>query len=224
MSKISIALTDDEKLFRKGMAMILNDYDADIVMQASNGLELIDQIKTAENIPDVILLDLQMPELDGIETTKRLKAEYPDLKIIILTTHYSKAFIINMIEYGASAYLAKDAEPDEVWNTIKEVHEKGFSYDEKVMKAIRENMVAGYPNKQVSFGQVKLTNRELEILMLICEEKTTNEIAVQLFISPRTVEGHRNNLLDKTGAKNTAGLVLYAVKNKIVDPGIWKNW
>lgn len=225
MKIIKIALVDDEKLFRKGMQMILEDYkDVAVALEASNGLELMEGMKDLAGTLDLILLDLQMPEMDGIETTKRLKEKYPESKIVILTTHYSKAFILNMIELGASAYLAKDAEPENVIETIREVASKGFYYDSHVMEVIRENMVAGYPNKSVAFGPVKLTNRELEILQLICQEKTTNEMADQLFLSPRTIEGHRNNLLEKTGVKNTAGLVIYAVKNKIVDPESWKNW
>ena len=225
MKKINIALIDDEKLFRKGMQMILSDYEeVSILFEASNGLELLDKLEKNTEPLDLLLLDLQMPEMDGIEVTKKIKEKYPDLKIVILTTHYSKAFILNMIELGASAYLAKDAEPENVIRTIRQVAHNGFYYDGHVMDVIRENMVAGYPNKSVSFGPVKLTNRELEVLQLICQEKTTNEMAEELYLSPRTVEGHRNNLLEKTGVKNTAGLVIYAVRNKIVDPESWKKW
>jgi len=223
--KINIALTDDEQLFRKGMQMILADIDeVDVVVEAANGRDLLEQLKGVDVPVHVVLLDLQMPVLDGIETTKLLHEQYPDSKVVILTTHYSKAFILNMIELGASAYLAKDAEPEQVIETVRGVAENGFYYDSYVMEVIRENMVAGYPNKSVAFGPVKLTNREMEILQLVCQEKTTNEMAEELFLSPRTIEGHRNNLLEKTGAKNTAGLVIYAVKNKIVDPEIWKSW
>lgn len=225
MKKINLALTDDEQLFRKGMQMILADIEeVEVVVEATNGKDLLTQLRQIEAPVHVVLLDLQMPVLDGIETTKRLHAEFPSSKVVILTTHYSKAFILNMIELGASAYLAKDAEPEQVIQTVREVANNGFFYDSFVMDVIRENMVAGYPNKSVAFGPVKLTNREMEILQLVCQEKTTNDMAEELFLSPRTIEGHRNNLLEKTGAKNTAGLVIYAVKNKIVDPEIWKSW
>lgn len=225
MKIINLALTDDEQLFRKGMKMILADIEeVKVLVEAANGKDLLEQLRKLETPIDVVLLDLQMPVLDGIETTKQLQVEFPNIKVVILTTHYSKAFILNMIELGACAYLAKDAEPEQVTLTIQEVNENGFYYDSFVMEVIRENMVAGYPNKSVAFGPVKLTNREMEVLQLICLEKTTNEMADKLFLSPRTIEGHRNNLLEKTGAKNTAGLVIYAVKNKIVDPEVWKSW
>ncbi len=225
MSKINLAIIDDEALFRRGIRLILEDYDDfHILMEAENGQALLEQLRISPQLPDILLLDLQMPVLDGIESTKILHKEFPRQKIIILTTHYSKAFIINMIELGAASYLAKNSRPDHVAMTIREVYQKGFSYDEKVMEVIRDNMVGGYASRPVSFGPVKLTRRELEILQLICDQYTTAEIAERLFISPRTVDGHRNNLLEKTGSKNTAGLVVYAIQNKIIEVNEQKKW
>jgi len=221
MSFIPIAITDDESLFRNGLKMLLeDDEDISVLFDAENGQDLLDQLKTASPLPQAILLDLQMPVLNGVETTKRLQKEYPDIRIIILTTHYNKGFIINMIELGAASYLPKNTEPDEMAKTIREVVSKGFYYNDFVLSVIRENMLHKIKHRQLE--QVKLTKRELEILQLICDQNTTAEIAQELYISPRTVDGHRNNLLDKTGAKNTAGLVVFALENKLVD--IDKSW
>lgn len=224
-TSIKLGIVDDEALFRRGMRLILSDYqDLTTVLEAEDGQELIEKLRASENQPDIVLMDLQMPRMDGIETTKLITEEFPDLRIIILTTHYSKAFIINMIELGAASYLAKNSKPELVIHTIWEVYLKGFSYDSYVMEVIRENMVSGYSSKPVSFGPVKLTRRELEILQLICNQYTTSEIAEKLFISPRTVDGHRNNLLEKTESKNTAGLVVYAIQKNIVQLEEPKKW
>lgn len=221
MSSIHLAITDDEALFRKGLIMIVEDYDdIEFTFEASNGQELLDHLKTVDKLPEVLLLDLQMPVLNGVETTKALQKEFPDIRIIILTTHYNKGFIINMIELGAASYLPKNTEPEDMVKTIREVAAKGFYYNDFVMSVIRENMLQKIKHQQLE--QVNLTKRELEILQLICEQLTTSEIAEKLFISPRTVDGHRNNLLEKTGAKNTAGLVVFALENKVVE--IDKSW
>jgi len=152
--------------------------------------------------------------MNGIEVTKILRERYPDINIIVISTHFSKAFIINMIEMGASSYLPKNSEPDEVVATIKSVHSNGFHYNNEVMVFIRENMVS---KTKVKAGlPFVLTPREKEILQLICEQYTTPEIGAKLFISPRTVDGHRNNLLSKLNCKNIAGLVVYALQNEVV--------
>ncbi|MEO0895596.1 MAG: response regulator transcription factor [Bacteroidota bacterium] len=222
---IRVAITDDEMLFRLGMKQLLEDFDnIQVVMQAENGKDLLNQLEQVQQMPDILLLDLNMPEMNGIEVSKVLQKDYPDIKIIILSTHISKAFILNMIELGASSYLPKNSLPEQVETTVREVDRKGFSYSDEVMKVIRENMVKKTRPK-ASFG-TELTSREKEILQLICEQYTTNEIAEKLFISPRTVDGHRNNLLEKLNCRNTAGLVVYAVHNQLVhisEEAFWKN-
>ena len=155
-----------------------------------------------------------MPVLNGVETAKLLQKDFEQMKVIILSTYYSKKFILNMMELGASGYLPKDSLPEEVEKTIREVVEKGFSYSDKVMEVIRENMFKKSRPKP-SFN-VQLSDREKEILQLICEQYTAAEIAEKLFISPRTVDGHRNNLLQKLNCRNTAGLVVYALQNQLV--------
>ena len=215
---MKIAIADDEALFRKGIAMILQDTEGiELVFEAANGQELMDQLANQATPPDIVLLDLNMPEMNGIETAKALQAKYPGLKFIVLSTYYSKAFIINMIELGAAAYLAKNATPEEMEHTIREVADKGFYYNQQVMEVIRENMVKKTRPKLSTPFHAEITEREREVLQLICEELTTPEIAEKLFISPRTVHGHRNNLLSKLGCKNTAGLVVVAIQEGLVD-------
>ncbi len=225
MKRITIALVDDEALFRKGMSMLIGDYDDfEVVLEAKHGQNLLEQMEQIEELPDVILMDMQMPVMNGIEATKALQEKYNEIKIVILTTHYSKAFILNMLELGASSYLPKNSDPDEVINTLRGVYEKGFYYNDHVMKVIRENMTRKAFSKSKVSKSPELTKREREVLQLICEQNTTAEIAEKLFISRRTVDGHRNNLLDKTGSKNVAGLVVFAIENRIVQVKSQNIW
>ncbi len=216
-SIIKIAIADDEELFRQGITFILNkEINFDIILQAENGNDFIEKLKEANPLPDIVLMDLNMPLLNGVETTKQIKKTYPKIKIIALTSYYSKPFISNMISIGAVSYLAKNTTPKIVIETINNVARKGFHYDDNVMQVIQENILNSNAKKNKSrFDVDYLTKREIEVLKLICKQFTTNEIAEKLFLSPRTVEGHRNNLLLKTDTKNTAGLVVYAITNKI---------
>lgn len=214
---IHIAIAEDEALFRKGMiALLEGEEDLKVSFEAGDGQELLNKLKVVQPLPDVLLLDLKMPHLNGIDAARIIKEEYPALRIIVLSTYFSKAFIINMIELGAGAYLPKNSTPEQVIDSIREVAAKGFSYDLPVMEVIRDNMMNKTRPKvdlQVGFD---ITSREREILQLICEEYTTPEIADKLFISPRTVDGHRNNLLQKLGCRNVAGLVVFAIQHQLV--------
>ncbi|MEM1319469.1 MAG: response regulator transcription factor [Bacteroidota bacterium] len=214
---MKIAIADDEALFRKGLARLFADFGATLAFEATNGQDLLQQLDTAEQLPDVLLLDLNMPTMNGIEAAKIIHKKYPELKFIILSTYYSKAFITKMIEFGAAGYLAKNASPQEMATCIQEVADKGFYYDQKVMEVLRESMMnKSRPVFRNPFG-VALSEREREVLQLICEELTTAEIAAKLFLSPRTVDGHRNSLLQKLNCRNTAGLVIVALQEQLVD-------
>lgn len=215
---IKIAIADDEQLFRKGISFLLEKEERfEIILEAENGQQLIDAINP-NNFPDIILMDLKMPILNGVETTKIIHKNFPDIKIIALTSYDGKSFITNMIDVGASSYLLKNTSPKIVVHTINEVFDKGFYYDEKVLKTIHENLLSS-SGKRIKSDLDKrlLSNREIEVLELICEQYTTSEIAEKLFISPRTVDGHRNNLLLKTGSKNVAGLVIYGIQKKLIE-------
>jgi DNA-binding NarL/FixJ family response regulator len=216
MNTISIAIADDETLFRRGMKLILNDYPRfQVDLEAENGVDLLDKLSAAETLPDILLLDLKMPKMNGIETAKILQKKYPDVKIIVISTHFSRAFIINMIELSAVAYLPKNSQITDVVATIESVYENGFYYNNEVLTIIRENIISKKkPKAQFS---LELTNREKEVLQLICEQHTAPEIAEKLFISARTVDGHRNNLLLKLNCRNVAGLVVFALQHELVN-------
>lgn len=216
---IKIAIADDETLFRKGVAGLLEeDPGLEIVFEAENGKVMLEKLAENENnLPHLILMDLKMPELNGVETTKQINKIYPEIKIIALSSYYSKSFILNMIEAGVSAYLAKNSTQKQVIEAIYEVMRNGYFYDATVMKLINENLIHKKTVTKSIFDTLYLTPKEKEVLTLICAQNTTQEIADKLFISPRTVDGHRNNLLQKTNCKNSAGLVIFAIQNGIVD-------
>jgi DNA-binding NarL/FixJ family response regulator len=208
---IQVAIAEDQKLFRECLVSLLNGFEGiSVVIEAANGRELIEQLDQLPAMPHVLLLDLSMPEMNGLETTRHLKKHFPDIKIIILSVHSEERHIAHMVGEGINGFLAKNADLSEVVQAVCAVQEKGFYFNEQVLKAIH----SGITQKQAkSYNPDNpLTTREKEILQLICQELTTAEIAEKLFLSVRTVDGHRNSLLEKTGSRNTAGLVLYALR------------
>ena len=217
---IKILLADDELLFRKGIAFLLQrEKNIEIVFEASDGSEILDYLKTNANHPEIILMDLKMPNLNGVEATKIIQKNYPEIKIIALTSYDSKSFVNNMIQVGAASYLIKNATPTEMIFTINEVAKNGFYYNENVLNLIKECGDNGNVSTKTMLDQDFLTPREREVLEYICKQYNTQEIADKIFLSPRTVEGHRTNLLLKTECKNIAGLVVYAIQNKVIDIG-----
>jgi DNA-binding NarL/FixJ family response regulator len=219
MEKINIVIADDEQLFRSGIRFILErEPNFNISFEAENGENLLDFLRTTKEFPDIILMDLNMPEMNGVEATKIIHKTHPNIKVVVLTSYNSKSFITNMIDVGASSYLVKNTSPKMVVHTINEVHKKGFYYDEKVLSIINENIISSSGKRiKNDLEQNLLSKREIDVLELICAQKTTVEIADKLFISPRTVEGHRNNLLLKTKSKNVAGLVIYGIQKKLIE-------
>lgn len=215
---IKIILADDEVLFRKGISFLLDrEENIEIIFEVSNGMELVSFLKESNIHPDIIMMDLKMPHLNGVDTTRIIHNDFPHIKIIALTSYDSKSFIANMISIGAASYLVKNTTPAEMIKTINEVYLKGIHYNEQVLKILQEGITSGaVKQNKTLFDEDYLTNREKEVLLLICRQLNTHEIADKLFISPRTVEGHRNNLLLKTESKNVAGLVVYAIQNKII--------
>ncbi|MDV6166889.1 response regulator transcription factor [Flavobacterium sp. DG1-102-2] len=216
---IKIALADDEVLFRKGIAFLLQrKKNIDIVFEASDGQELISFLRENRDNgsnPDIIIIDLKMPVTNGVEATKIIHAEFPDIRVIALSSYNTKSFIANMIDVGAASYLVKNTTPQELMTTISEVYENGFYYNDEVLQVIHEYLIS--PKKKVKrLLEEQLTNREVEVLQLICKQHSGAEIAEKLFLSARTVEGHRNNLLRKTECKNMIGLIIYAINNEYV--------
>lgn len=215
---VAVAITDDHLLFRKGMIRLINEFgDMQITLEAENGRVLLEKLTTCKNgLPDdVLLLDISMPEMNGMETFTAIRHLFPRIRIIMLSMHQDERRILHVIESGVNGYLLKDAAPEELKKTISMVMENEYYFDEHIA-LIMQRGLRSKRHRSVIEEASGLTAREKEILQLICMEYTTTEIARQLFISERTAEGHRNHLLLKTGAKNTAGLVAFAVKHCLV--------
>lgn len=212
---IKIAVVDDHKLFRAGIIALLGDYsDMEVVLEAANGKELFKQLK--RHTPHVVLLDIEMPEMNGIETTLLLKKEYPKIKIIILTMHSEEEFIFDLMTKGANGFLSKDKSVDNVTDAIYSVMKKGYYYNDQITQAIiRGN--TGMIEAPELLKKAALTDREIEVVKLICEQKTNKEIADLLFISIRTVDNHKNNIFIKIGVNTTVGIVMFAVQTKLVN-------
>ncbi|MEN0004590.1 MAG: response regulator transcription factor [Bacteroidota bacterium] len=214
---IKLAIADDQVLFRKGLRLILRAYqEIELIIEASNGQELIAAI--AQEEPDVILMDLRMPVMDGMEATEQIKVQYPKIKILLLTSYDEEELINHLMRVGANGYLLKNEEPEILRAAIIAVVEKEFYFNDYVSKAL----LKGMQKKQREIrpwktaDHLQLTKREMEVLTLICKEYTSAEIAEELFISIRTVENHRKNLMNKTSVRNTAGLVIFSIRNQLV--------
>jgi DNA-binding NarL/FixJ family response regulator len=214
---IHIAFAEDQLLFRKGMMTLLNSFpEMNVSIEASNGAELLEAMANSSEEIHVALIDINMPVMNGIEALKLMREKYPNTKNIILTVHEEDKFIHKLIEEGANAYLAKNTEPSELEKAIKAVITNDYYFNENSMRVMR-NFSHGKGQKNSLQNVENLTKREMEILIYICREFTSPEIAEKLFLSESTVNGHRNNLLSKIGCRNTAGLVLFAIKNNIFD-------
>lgn len=215
--KINLIVTDDHTLFRRGMVRLVSSFDlVNHVAEASNGKELLKMLKKESF--DLILLDLEMPMMDGYEAANQIIAKFPGVKIIMVSMHASENIIYEMIETGIHSYLIKNAEPDEVYAAIKAVMDNDFYYNKLVAKSIQAGMKrkAADLSKPSFLQQVSLTGREIEVLRLICNELTMREIGEKLNLSDNTIQNHRTSLLRKTGAKNTVGLVRYAFENQLL--------
>ena len=212
---IKVVIADDHALFRAGVKTALSvKKDVELIAEADNGMQLLNLLKHVE--PDVILLDIQMPIMDGITALPEIRKLYPQVKVIILSMHNDHSMISKLMEIGANSYLTKNSDSENIYNAIKTCYEQEFFFNELTNKAL----LSGLRTKRMDSGtaqEVNLSEKELTILKLMCEEKTTKEIADMVDISPRTVEAIRDKLKTKTGAKSMAGLVMYAVKNGIIE-------
>jgi DNA-binding NarL/FixJ family response regulator len=215
MSKIRIAIADDSSIFRDGLKVgLARDDNFELVLETANGEELVAGIERIS--VDVILMDLKMPGMDGMEATKVIRRHWEHIKILAVTMYDDEKFIIHLMENGANGYLLKNANSAEISRAIYCVCENGYYFNDLVNKVLLKKLVARV-NLTPSFRHdIDLTERELQVLHLICEEKTNVEIGQMIFLSSRSVEGIRQRLIEKVGARNTAGLVLFAVKNGIV--------
>jgi DNA-binding NarL/FixJ family response regulator len=216
MEVIKVAIADDHKIFRKGVILSLRPFtNIKFVLEADNGDQLLEGIAASE--PDVVLMDLRMPGKDGIEATKILSKQYPNIHVIVLSMYEDDRFVSHMMENGASGYLLKNAEPQEIRRAIMDVHEKGYYLNNFVNRILLKKSHAKQKAVPSLNSEITLTDRERDVLKFICMEFTAQEIAQKMEISPRTVEAIKDRLMERFGSKNTAGLVFFAVKNNLVD-------
>jgi DNA-binding NarL/FixJ family response regulator len=212
---IQVAIADDHALFRAGVRTALSaKKDVELIAEADNGMQLLNLLRHIE--PDVILLDIQMPIMDGIATLPEIRKIYPHIKVIMLSMHNDHSMISKLMEIGANSYLTKNSDSETIYQAIKTCYEQEFFFNELTNKALLTGLRTKRNEPQVA-EDANLTDKEVRILRLMCEEKTTKEIADIVEISPRTVEAIRDKLKVKIGAKSMAGLVLYAIKTGIFE-------
>ncbi|MCD6065867.1 MAG: response regulator transcription factor [Bacteroidetes bacterium] len=210
---VDVAIAEDYLLFRQGIVSFLSDEPGiNIIFEVDNGQELIEKLKFRR--PHIILLDVRMPVLDGREALRIIQQNYPEVKVIILSMHYSDAYIAEFLSAGACSFLPKNCPPGKLIDAIFAVYQQGYYYDTHITKIITK--LVKTKNTDISAENSTLTARELEIIRLLCDEKSIGEISDKLFISIRTVEWHKKNVFEKTHSRSLAGLALYAVRAGII--------
>ena len=213
---IKFAIADDHKIFRDGIKMALGGRaHLKLIWEAEDGKDLQHKLKL--KMPDVILMDIRMPEVDGINAISLIRKEYEALKIIVLTMYDDQEMITKMMEMGANAYLTKTTDPEEIYQAILTCMNDDFYFNELVNKAVLLKLQHKKTVRQFYPNPVKFSEKEINILKLIAEDKTTEEISKVVFLSPRTIETIRQNMKQKVGAKTIAGLVMYAMRNKLLE-------
>ncbi|MCB0401750.1 MAG: response regulator transcription factor [Flavobacteriales bacterium] len=210
---IKIAITDDHQLFLDGIREMLSSMEGfDLLFTATTGQETLEKLQV--QLPDVILLDISLPDMDGVELCQEVVSRHPGINVLALTMHKEVSFLKQMLNHGAKGYLLKNTKKEELLEAIRTVYEGETYFSDEITKDLYNSMIHGEQNKS---GLPKLSRREKEVLQLIIDEYTTQEIADQLFITLSTVESHRANLLAKLDVRNTAGLVRVAIEKKLLD-------
>ncbi|CAN5773288.1 response regulator transcription factor [soil metagenome] len=218
MKKIYLGLVDDQRLFRQSLATVISTVpEFELALEAENGIDCLEQLSKLKQLPDVLLMDMEMPEMNGIELNEKIHTEYPSVKVIVLSMYNREKQISRMINAGACGYLEKNCDTAELILAIQTVCKSGFYMNSIVLHTMQKKANSSSSKHNKTLSAIELTGRETEVLKLICKEYSNAEIAKTLFISVRTAEGHRNNLLIKTGCRNTTGLVLFAVKQGYSD-------
>jgi DNA-binding NarL/FixJ family response regulator len=213
MNKIKIAVVDDHQLFRRGLISLVKSLDENInvIFEAENGQDLIQKLK-AEPEPDLILLDISMPVMNGFETAQYLQKNHPNIKILVLSMNEDEVSLVKMLNYGVKGFVGKDIEPEELLLAISKILHGGYYYSDHLTEHLINSLQPHQKNKIVE----TLTERELEFLKLACSEKTYKEIAEEMYVSPKTVEGYRDSIYSKLNLKSRVGMCLFAIKTGIV--------
>jgi len=215
---IKIAIADDHKIFRDGIKMALSPKEnLKMIWEAEDGKDLMHKMTIKK--PDVLLMDIRMPEIDGINAIEMLRKEYDDLKIIVLSMYDDQQMISKMMEMGANAYLTKTTDPDEIYEAILTCMNEDFYFNQLVNNAVMGKLMQKKNVRQHYGSNVPITfsEKELKILQLLGEDKTTEEISKIIFLSPRTIETIRQNMKNKVGAKTIGGLLMYGMRNKMIE-------
>ena len=211
-----VALVDDHSLLRTGLARLVESLGFPVLFEADTGKEFIEIIGTGK-VPDVVLLDINMPEMDGYETARWIRLNKPDIKVLALSMYDNETSIIRMLKCGARGYILKDAEPAELRSAIEDTISKGFHYSELVSGKLVHAIKHSESENGTGKNEIQLSEREINFLKYACTELTYKEIADKMFVSPRTIDGYRDALFEKLQAKTRVGLALYAIRTGIVD-------
>jgi two-component system invasion response regulator UvrY len=214
----NVAVVDDHVLLRNGLASLIGNFDNyTVLFEADNGKDCLASIRSGK-VPDILLLDINMPVMDGFQTSALLKQEYPGVRILALSMYDDDNSIIRMLQNGAKGYILKDSEAIELKNALDSICRKGYYYTEmvtgKLIHAV--NQSDGNDPLNMLSREVALSDRDREFLRLVCTELTYKEIADRMLLSPRTIDGYRDSLFDRLGIRTRVGLAMYAIKNGIV--------
>ena len=213
---IQLAIADDHKIYRDGIRMALKTKDfIRIIWESDDGKDMMHKLKVKR--PDILIMDICMPEMDGVKAMQLIRKEYDDLKIIILSMYDDNETITKMMEYGANAYLSKTSDAEEIATAIITCMNEEYYFNDLVNSAVLLRLQHKKTIKKIYPTPVKFNEKEMKILKLISEDKTTEEISEEVFLSPRTVETIRQNMKTKVGVKTIAGLLMYAMRNNLVD-------
>jgi len=214
LNSIKVALVDDHVLLRKGLAELIRNLGYEVLFEADNGIDFQQKINK-DNLPDLVMLDINMPEMDGFATAQLIKQKYPLVKVMALSMYDNENSIIRMFKAGAKGYILKDSEPAELRMALTSVLEKGYYYSELVTGKLIHSINKLDEDADIS-NLSQLSAREIEFLKYACTEMTYKEIADKMYLSPRTIDGYRDDLFEKLNLKTRVGLVMYAIKNGIV--------
>jgi|694.fasta_scaffold10320_6 DNA-binding NarL/FixJ family response regulator len=215
---VNLALVDDHKLFRKGLISLIELVSTKyhILFEADNGVDLQQKID-AKNLPDIILMDVSMPKMDGFASVEWLKEKYPTVKVLVVSMVEKEETIVKMLKLGVKGYLCKDVEPKELGEALEAVNNKGYYYTDFITGKLVHSLQNGNAEKQKELEINPINNQEKQFLELACSELTYAEIADKMCLSPKTIDGYRNSLFEKLKVKSRVGLVLFAIKNRMVN-------
>jgi DNA-binding NarL/FixJ family response regulator len=216
---IAISIVDDHKLFRRGLIQLIemSTVTCNIVFEANDGVEMQHKLNTSNVLPDIIVMDINMKRLDGFGAVDWLNHNFPDIKVLVVSMVESEESVLRMIKLGVKGYLGKDVEPIEMGNALEAIQKNGFYYTDLITGKLVHSLRTVDGKGQSYYPLDALNDREIEFLNLACSEMTYQQIALKMFLSPKTVDGYRMTLFEKFGVRTRVGLAIYAIRNKLVD-------